>query len=100
MAMTTTNNEVKKEEVKTNEQTAVVAQQAENQPAQQVQQPEKEKKDWKAIGKKVAIGLGATAVAAGTFIAGFVTGSHSKNSGSNQDVNPSGDSQSSEGSAF
>ncbi len=64
---TNTTNEV------ANTQAQQEQQAVENQQPVQQQEPEK-KFDWKGLGKKVLIGVGATAAAVGTFAAGYFTG--------------------------
>lgn len=77
--MSTEKKKVENEEVKEVEQNVQVENQ---QPAEQEQKPEKKKIDWKGIGKKVLIGAGAVAGAAVAFGAGYITGSHNSESGS------------------
>ena len=76
------NNETMTNEVAANNQVSGAPVAAPQQPAEV--QPEKKKRDWKAFGKKVAFGAGATALAVLSFAGGFETGKRSKNSGSSQ----------------
>lgn len=85
------NNETTTNEVTTNNQVSEAPVVAPQQPVEV--KPEKKKRDWKAFGKKVAFGAGATALAVLSFAGGFETGKRSKNSGSSQGTTDAGSSE-------
>lgn len=85
------NNETMTNEVAANNQVSEAPVVAPQQPAEV--QPEKKKRDWKATGKKILFGVGATALGVLTFAGGFEAGKRSKNSGSSQGATDTGSSE-------
>lgn len=87
--MNTENKNTTNEAVNTQEQQQM--QLVENNQPEQPQQPEKKKVNWKGVGKKVLIGAGALVGGVVAFGAGYLTGSHTSKSDSNQDAATSGE---------